>query len=192
MKSSTCSSLLLDSDSEEELTRKAVCRRRRLSDSLTDEERTEKVRGCCGSGRPSSAAGVILSTCRAHEVLTRCLLLLRQVPRATQPEPLDYNAVNDDEMLAAVLEMSRQDAALSGPPDDEPTSSPDTGFGDADGQDLSHRPDPLDADKPSTGTRAASRRWIDLLYMYTSGTIRPPLLMPILYCHPGQSAKMVL
>ncbi|XP_072556239.1 ubiquitin carboxyl-terminal hydrolase 37 [Paramormyrops kingsleyae] len=114
VKSSTCSSFLLDSDSEEELTRKTVCRRRRLSDSLADEERTEKV------------------------------------PRATQPESLDYNAINDDDMLAAVLEMSRQDAALSGPPDDEPTSSPDTGFGDTDGQDLSHRPDPLDADKPST------------------------------------------
>uniref|UniRef100_A0A9J8CZV1 Ubiquitin carboxyl-terminal hydrolase n=1 Tax=Cyprinus carpio carpio TaxID=630221 RepID=A0A9J8CZV1_CYPCA len=58
-----------------------------------------------------------------------------------------FNAVNDDEMLAAVLEMSRHDTSLSGCPDDEPTSSPDTGFGDGDGQDLTHHLELLDAEK---------------------------------------------
>uniref|UniRef100_A0A8C9V0R6 Ubiquitin carboxyl-terminal hydrolase n=1 Tax=Scleropages formosus TaxID=113540 RepID=A0A8C9V0R6_SCLFO len=72
------------------------------------------------------------------------------VPRTTQAEQLEYNAINDDEMLAAVLEMSRQDATLSGAPEDEPTSSPDTGFGDVDGADLSNHMDLLDADKPSS------------------------------------------
>uniref|UniRef100_A0A9J7ZPK1 Ubiquitin carboxyl-terminal hydrolase n=1 Tax=Cyprinus carpio carpio TaxID=630221 RepID=A0A9J7ZPK1_CYPCA len=55
--------------------------------------------------------------------------------------------INDDEMLAAVLEMSRHDTSLSGCPDDEPTSSPDTGFGDGDGQDLTHHLELLDAEK---------------------------------------------
>uniref|UniRef100_A0A9J7YJQ0 Ubiquitin carboxyl-terminal hydrolase 37 n=1 Tax=Cyprinus carpio carpio TaxID=630221 RepID=A0A9J7YJQ0_CYPCA len=50
-------------------------------------------------------------------------------------------------MLAAVLEMSRHDTSLSGCPDDEPTSSPDTGFGDGDGQDLTHHLELLDAEK---------------------------------------------
>ncbi|KAJ8349665.1 hypothetical protein SKAU_G00247950 [Synaphobranchus kaupii] len=100
-----------DSDSEEELTR---TRKRRLSDCLADDERTEKVQ------------------------------------RSLPPEQPEYNPVNDDEMLAAVLEMSQHEAALSGGPDDEPTSSPDTGFGDTDAQDLSHHMDLLETDKPST------------------------------------------
>ncbi|XP_024142909.1 ubiquitin carboxyl-terminal hydrolase 37 [Oryzias melastigma] len=65
----------------------------------------------------------------------------------------DFNGIDDDEMLAAVLEMSRQEARLSAPPpmEDEPTSSPDTGFGDADINDLAYHPDQLEGDtKPST------------------------------------------
>uniref|UniRef100_A0A672T3Y4 Ubiquitin carboxyl-terminal hydrolase 37 n=1 Tax=Sinocyclocheilus grahami TaxID=75366 RepID=A0A672T3Y4_SINGR len=62
-------------------------------------------------------------------------------------EHSEFNAINDDEMLAAVLEMSRHDTSLSGCPDDEPTSSPDTGFGDADGQDLTHHLELLDGEK---------------------------------------------
>uniref|UniRef100_A0A4W5P2M7 Ubiquitin carboxyl-terminal hydrolase n=1 Tax=Hucho hucho TaxID=62062 RepID=A0A4W5P2M7_9TELE len=61
--------------------------------------------------------------------------------------------VNDEEMLAVVLEMSRQDAGLSCPAlEDEPTSSPDTGFGDADpdAQETNSHPDLLETDnKPS-------------------------------------------
>uniref|UniRef100_A0A668AJH6 Ubiquitin carboxyl-terminal hydrolase n=1 Tax=Myripristis murdjan TaxID=586833 RepID=A0A668AJH6_9TELE len=60
----------------------------------------------------------------------------------------DFSGINDDEMLAAVLEMSRQEAGLSAPPSlgDEPNSSPDTGFGDADAHDLAYHTDLLDAD----------------------------------------------
>lgn len=57
--------------------------------------------------------------------------------------------MNDDEMLAAVLEMSRHDA---GPNIDEPTSSPDTGFGDTDAQELTQHLDLLEGDKASGGT----------------------------------------
>uniref|UniRef100_A0AAQ5YZ71 Ubiquitin carboxyl-terminal hydrolase n=1 Tax=Amphiprion ocellaris TaxID=80972 RepID=A0AAQ5YZ71_AMPOC len=60
----------------------------------------------------------------------------------------DFGGINDDEMLAAVLEMSRQEAALSAPPpmEDEPTSSPDTGFGDTDAHDLAYHTDLLETD----------------------------------------------
>ncbi|XP_064167774.1 ubiquitin carboxyl-terminal hydrolase 37-like [Anguilla rostrata] len=71
-----------------------------------------------------------------------------KVQRSLPAEQPEDNVINDDEMLAAVLEMSQQEAALSGVPDDEPTSSPDTGFGDADTQDLSHHTDLLETDKP--------------------------------------------
>uniref|UniRef100_A0A8C9Z942 Ubiquitin carboxyl-terminal hydrolase n=1 Tax=Sander lucioperca TaxID=283035 RepID=A0A8C9Z942_SANLU len=60
----------------------------------------------------------------------------------------DFSGINDDEMLAAVLEMSRQEAGLSAPPpmEDEPTSSPDTGFGDTDANDLAYHTDLLETD----------------------------------------------
>ncbi|XP_038862619.1 ubiquitin carboxyl-terminal hydrolase 37-like [Salvelinus namaycush] len=109
------STVLVDSDSEEELSRKVVSRKRRLSDCLPDD--------------------------RADEV-----------QRAVHhPDASDFNSISDEEMLAAVLEMSRHDAGLScHAPEDEPTSSPDTGFGDADAQEMNYRPDLLETDtKPS-------------------------------------------
>lgn len=70
----------------------------------------------------------------------------------------DFSGINDDEMLAAVLEMSRQEAGLSASPplDHEPTSSPDTGFGDTDAHDLSYHTDLLETDaKQPTGNAAS-------------------------------------
>ncbi|KAJ8351649.1 hypothetical protein SKAU_G00231250 [Synaphobranchus kaupii] len=90
----------LDSDSEEEVTRKTVSRRRRLTDCLGDGERMEKSR----------------------------------VPDGRRTEPPDHGGISDDEMLAAVLEMSHHDA----PESQKEPSSPDTGFGDADTPDHQH------------------------------------------------------
>ncbi|XP_056145057.1 ubiquitin carboxyl-terminal hydrolase 37 [Lampris incognitus] len=72
----------------------------------------------------------------------------RPEERTPNVEPADFNGINDDEMLAAVLEMSCQEAGLSVPPplEDEPTSSPDTGFGDTDAQDLAFHSDVLATD----------------------------------------------
>ncbi|XP_064831892.1 ubiquitin carboxyl-terminal hydrolase 37-like isoform X2 [Oncorhynchus masou masou] len=106
------SSILVDSDSEEELSRKAVSRKRRLSDCLPDDKAEER--------------GV---------------------------QHTDASDINDEAMLAVVLEMSCQDTGLSCPaPEDEPTSSPDTGYGDADPdtQEPNYHPDLLETDsKPS-------------------------------------------
>ncbi|XP_033877316.3 ubiquitin carboxyl-terminal hydrolase 37 isoform X1 [Acipenser ruthenus] len=92
---------ILDSDSDEELTRKAVSHSRRLS----EDDRTEKL------------------------------------PHSIQMEVSGFEGMNDEDVLAAVLEMSRQESALAGypaPSEDEPTSSPDTGFGE----------DPFDTERP--------------------------------------------
>ncbi|XP_014019745.2 LOW QUALITY PROTEIN: ubiquitin carboxyl-terminal hydrolase 37 [Salmo salar] len=106
------SSILVDSDSEEELSRKAVSRKRLLSDCLPDDKAEER--------------GV---------------------------QHTDASDINDEAMLAVVLEMSCQDTGLSCPaPEDEPTSSPDTGFGDTDPdtQESNYHPDLLETDnKPS-------------------------------------------
>uniref|UniRef100_A0A3P8WGD3 Ubiquitin carboxyl-terminal hydrolase n=1 Tax=Cynoglossus semilaevis TaxID=244447 RepID=A0A3P8WGD3_CYNSE len=63
-------------------------------------------------------------------------------------ESAEFNGINDDEMLAAVLEMSRREACHSAPPllDDDPTSSPDTGFGDTDAHDLAYHADLMEND----------------------------------------------
>ncbi|XP_031160476.1 ubiquitin carboxyl-terminal hydrolase 37 isoform X1 [Sander lucioperca] len=72
----------------------------------------------------------------------------RPEERGASIESADFSGINDDEMLAAVLEMSRQEAGLSAPPpmEDEPTSSPDTGFGDTDANDLAYHTDLLETD----------------------------------------------
>lgn len=65
-------------------------------------------------------------------------------------EQSEFNGINDEEMLAAVLEMSRHDTSLCAGPDEEPSSSPDTGFGDADAHDLTQHLELLDAEKQPT------------------------------------------
>lgn len=109
---SSCTSILVDSDCEEELNRKVIAsRKRRLSSCLADDDDRPEERGA-------------------------------------SIDSADFGGINDDEMLAAVLEMSRQEAGLSAPPlmEDEPTSSPDTGFGDTDAHDLAYHTDLLETD----------------------------------------------
>uniref|UniRef100_A0A672Y8P0 Ubiquitin carboxyl-terminal hydrolase 37 n=1 Tax=Sphaeramia orbicularis TaxID=375764 RepID=A0A672Y8P0_9TELE len=64
------------------------------------------------------------------------------------PDEVYFGGINDDEMLAAVIEMSRRETGLSAvsPVEDEPSSSPDTGFDDADARDLAYHTDLLDTD----------------------------------------------
>ncbi|XP_035995609.1 ubiquitin carboxyl-terminal hydrolase 37-like isoform X2 [Fundulus heteroclitus] len=71
--------------------------------------------------------------------------------RPEEAAPMDsaeFSNINDDEMLAAVLEMSRQEAGLpAAAPGDEPTSSPDTGYGDSDVHELSYHTELLEPDQ---------------------------------------------
>ncbi|XP_034429463.1 ubiquitin carboxyl-terminal hydrolase 37 [Hippoglossus hippoglossus] len=109
---SSCTSIIVDSDCEEEPTRRvSASRKRRLSSCLPDDD-----------DRPEERAATLDSA--------------------------DFSGINDDEMLAAVLEMSRQEAGLSAPHpmDEEPTSSPDTGFGDTDVHDLAYHTDLLETE----------------------------------------------
>ncbi|KAJ8367618.1 hypothetical protein AAFF_G00314050 [Aldrovandia affinis] len=97
----------LDSDSEDELVRKAVGRKRRLGDGLGDEGRAEKA--CCD----------------------------------LQTDLAPHSGIQDEEMLVAALEMSRQEA-----------SSPDTGFS-PDPPDLGPHADLLDPDRAPTDALAS-------------------------------------
>uniref|UniRef100_A0A673HZS2 Ubiquitin carboxyl-terminal hydrolase n=1 Tax=Sinocyclocheilus rhinocerous TaxID=307959 RepID=A0A673HZS2_9TELE len=107
-----------------------------------------------GSQKPESSGSMLCDSDSEEELVRkvgrkhhseddRTEEVRRIVQHNAQVEHSEFNTINDDEMLAAVLEMSRHDTS----PDDEPTSSPDTGFGDADGQDLTHQLDLLDGEK---------------------------------------------
>lgn len=58
----------------------------------------------------------------------------------------DLSSLDEEEMLEAMMEISHQETGLSAPLplDDEPTSSPDTGFGDT--HDLAYHTELMDAD----------------------------------------------
>uniref|UniRef100_A0A669CUP4 Ubiquitin carboxyl-terminal hydrolase n=1 Tax=Oreochromis niloticus TaxID=8128 RepID=A0A669CUP4_ORENI len=96
---------------------------------------------------PQAALSRTLKTSQSVNSSTGPLRLMC-FQRGAAIDSTDFSGINDDEMLAAVLEISRQEAGLSAPPslDDEPTSSPDTGFGDTDAHDLAYHADLLEAD----------------------------------------------
>lgn len=68
-------------------------------------------------------------------------------------DPSEFSGINDEEIMAAVLEMSRQEAGLSAPPplEDRSTSSPDTGFGDSEVQVLDSHTDLLETERQPAG-----------------------------------------
>ncbi|KAF2978920.1 hypothetical protein EK904_008530 [Melospiza melodia maxima] len=62
-----------------------------------------------------------------------------------------FDGMSEDELLAAVLEISKREASLSLSHDeDKPTSSPDTGFGDDEIQELPENLESMEMEKPKT------------------------------------------
>lgn len=60
-----------------------------------------------------------------------------------------FDGMSEDELLAAVLEISKREASLSLSHDeDKPTSSPDTGFGDDEIQELPENLESVEMEKP--------------------------------------------
>uniref|UniRef100_A0A3Q3BH33 Ubiquitin carboxyl-terminal hydrolase n=1 Tax=Kryptolebias marmoratus TaxID=37003 RepID=A0A3Q3BH33_KRYMA len=136
---SSCSAILLDSDCEDEPNRKVnASRKRRLSSCLPeDDDRPEEVKL-----PPRLVCPPPLSLCVVSQFDA-------SFQKGAAMDSAEFSGINDDEMLAAVLEMSRQEAGLSAPlpMEDRPTSSPDTGFGDSDVQDLAYHTDLLETEK---------------------------------------------
>ncbi|XP_056610424.1 ubiquitin carboxyl-terminal hydrolase 37 [Triplophysa dalaica] len=107
-----------------------------------------------GSQKPENS-GAVLCDSDSEEELVRKVARKQQseddrteeVQHNGQEEHTEFNGINDDEILSAVLEMTCEDTSMSACPDDEPTSSPDTGFGDTDSQDLTHHLELPDGEK---------------------------------------------
>ncbi|XP_008327208.1 ubiquitin carboxyl-terminal hydrolase 37 [Cynoglossus semilaevis] len=133
---------------------------RTLDTSQTVNSCTSPVRRSEGKESNSSCSSTSMDTDNEDEPhrrvnsghrrrLSSCLPEKEQhEERGGAIESAEFNGINDDEMLAAVLEMSRREACHSAPPllDDDPTSSPDTGFGDTDAHDLAYHADLMEND----------------------------------------------
>ncbi|XP_060049876.1 ubiquitin carboxyl-terminal hydrolase 37 isoform X2 [Erinaceus europaeus] len=119
--------LCLDSDSEDELKRSLALSQRlcEISGSEQHQEDVEK------DAKP----------CRIE-------------PDKSELENSGFDGMSEEELLAAVLEISKRETSpsLSHDDDDKPTSSPDTGFAEDDIQEMPENPEPMDIDKPKTIT----------------------------------------
>ncbi|XP_057614898.1 ubiquitin carboxyl-terminal hydrolase 37 isoform X3 [Chionomys nivalis] len=115
----------LDSDSEDELKR-SVALTQRLCDVSGNEQQQEDVE--------------------------KDSKLCRSEPGKSELENSGFDRMSEEEVLAAVLEMSRREAlpTLGREDDDKPASSPDTGFAEDDVQEMPEHPDAVEAEKPKT------------------------------------------
>ncbi|XP_035878753.1 ubiquitin carboxyl-terminal hydrolase 37 isoform X2 [Phyllostomus discolor] len=126
-KSKSSLALCLDSDSEDELKRSVALSQRfcEMSGCEQQQEDLEKDSKSC-----------------------------RIEPDKSEVENSGFDAMSEEELLAAVLEISKREASpsLSHVDDDKPTSSPDTGFAEDDIQEMPENPDPMETEKPKTIT----------------------------------------
>ncbi|XP_036029292.1 ubiquitin carboxyl-terminal hydrolase 37 isoform X2 [Onychomys torridus] len=115
----------LDSDSEDELKR-SVALSQRLCDMSGSEQQQEDVE--------------------------KDLKLCRLEPGKSELENSGFDRMSEEEVLAAVLEISRREASPvhRHEDDDKPTSSPDTGFAEDDIQEMPENPDAMETEKPKT------------------------------------------
>ncbi|XP_076406180.1 ubiquitin carboxyl-terminal hydrolase 37 isoform X4 [Peromyscus maniculatus bairdii] len=115
----------LDSDSEDELKR-SVALSQRLCDMSGSEQQQEDVE--------------------------KDSKLCRLEPGKSELENSGFDRMSEEEVLAAVLEISRREASPvhSHDDDDKPTSSPDTGFAEDDIQEMPENPDAMETEKPKT------------------------------------------
>ncbi|XP_044793728.1 ubiquitin carboxyl-terminal hydrolase 37 isoform X3 [Bubalus kerabau] len=126
-KSKTSLALSLDSDSEDELKRSVALSHRlcEMSGSEQQQEDLEKDSKSC-----------------------------RIEPDKSELENSGFDGMSEEELLAAVLEISKREASpsLSHEDDEKPTSSPDTGFAEDDIQEMPENPDSVETEKPKTIT----------------------------------------
>ncbi|XP_063646834.1 ubiquitin carboxyl-terminal hydrolase 37 isoform X6 [Pan troglodytes] len=126
-KSKSSLALCLDSDSEDELKR-SVALSQRLCEMLGNEQQQED--------------------------LEKDSKLCPIEPDKSELENSGFDRMSEEELLAAVLEISKRDTSpsLSHEDDDKPTSSPDTGFAEDDIQEMPENPDTMETEKPRTIT----------------------------------------
>ncbi|KAF3824146.1 hypothetical protein GH733_008431 [Mirounga leonina] len=129
--------LCLDSDSEDELKR-----------SVALSQRLCEMSGCE----------------QQQEDLEKDSKSCRVEPDKSELENSGFDGMSEEELLAAVLEMSKREASptLSHEDDDKPTSSPDTGFAEDDIQEMPENQDTVETEKPKTVTETDSAGFTEI------------------------------
>lgn len=127
-KSKNSLALCLDSDGEDELKRSVA-----LSQRL-----------CEMTGREQQQQEDFEKDSKSHRI----------EPCKAESENPGYDGMSEEELLAAVLEISKRETSpsLSHDDDEKPTSSPDTGFAEDDLQEMPENPDPMETEKSKTIT----------------------------------------
>lgn len=122
-KSKSSLALCIDSDSEDELKRSVAVSQRLCEISVNEQQ---------------------------QEDLDKDSKLCRLKPDKPELENSGFDRMSEEELLAAVLEISKREASptLCHEDDDKPTSSPDTGFAEDDIQEMSENLDTMEAEKP--------------------------------------------
>uniref|UniRef100_A0A4X2K0J0 ubiquitinyl hydrolase 1 n=1 Tax=Vombatus ursinus TaxID=29139 RepID=A0A4X2K0J0_VOMUR len=127
----------IDSDSEDELLKRSVALSQRLFDmpGREQQEELEKVSKRCKMESDKSELG-----------------------------NSGFDGMSEDELLAAVLEISKREASLSltNEDDDKPTSSPDTGFAEDDMQDMPENLESLEAEKSKAPIEAGPASFTEI------------------------------
>ncbi|XP_016052287.1 PREDICTED: ubiquitin carboxyl-terminal hydrolase 37 isoform X2 [Miniopterus natalensis] len=136
-KSKSSLALSLDSDSEDELKR-----------SVALSQRLCEVSGCE----------------QQQEDLEKDSKSCKIEPDKSELENSGFDGMNEEELLAAVLEISKREASpsLSHEDDDKPTSSPDTGFAEDDIQEMPENPEPMETEKPKAITEPDPARFTEI------------------------------
>ncbi|XP_054979143.1 ubiquitin carboxyl-terminal hydrolase 37 isoform X2 [Sorex araneus] len=126
-KSKNSLALCLDSDGEDELKRSVA-----LSQRLCEITGSEQL----------------------QEDLEKDSKSCRIEPGKAELETPGLEGMSEEELLAAVLEISKRETSpsLSHDDDEKPTSSPDTGFAEDDIPEMPENPDPVEPEKPRMAT----------------------------------------
>uniref|UniRef100_A0A2D4PFJ8 Uncharacterized protein n=1 Tax=Micrurus surinamensis TaxID=129470 RepID=A0A2D4PFJ8_MICSU len=112
----------LDSDSEEESIKRSVANSQKQCDFQSREQQQEELEKSSKKSKTEN-------------------------PKSPESGNSGLETMSEDELLAAVLEISKREASLSSHDEDKPTNSPDTGFGDDEMQELPDNTELKDAEK---------------------------------------------
>ncbi|XP_070585449.1 ubiquitin carboxyl-terminal hydrolase 37 isoform X1 [Erythrolamprus reginae] len=113
----------LDSDSEEEPIKRTVANTQKQCDFQSREQQQEELEKSSKKSRTEN-------------------------PKSPESVNSGPETMSEDELLAAVLEISKHEASVSSHDEDKPTNSPDTGFEDDEMQELPDNIELKDTDKP--------------------------------------------
>ncbi|XP_073161059.1 ubiquitin carboxyl-terminal hydrolase 37 isoform X2 [Lepidochelys kempii] len=139
-KSKSSVALYVDSDSEDEPLKRSVAHSQRLCDVQSREQQQQQE-------EPEKASK-------------------RSKPEGDKSSDLGnagFDGMSEDELLAAVLEISKREASFSVSHDeDKPTSSPDTGFGEDEVQELPENLQSIEVEKPKSTTESGPANFTEI------------------------------